>query len=69
MSMFAIIALICVIGQTDCDRSNARDVMTLGVEASDLACMRQAQMDEAKVAMLVHLRNDEYVKTLCERRR
>lgn len=64
---FEILALICSLGQPprECVPQTARDHYTLGTEASDLACMRQAQMSAGKVDL--SLGPDEYRKFICLR--
>lgn len=64
---FEIVALVCSLGQapSECIPQTARSVYKLGVEQSDLACMRQAQMSEGRVSL--SLADGEYYKFMCVR--
>jgi len=68
--MFSIIALVCALGQdpAECQPPTARDVMVLGEERSELACLRQAQMSAGNVETLRRIAADEWIKFACRRR-
>ena len=68
--MFSIVALVCALGQdpAECQPPTARDVMVLGEERDEIACMRQAQMSAGKVETLRRIGPDEWIKFSCRRR-
>lgn len=51
--MTAVLALLCAISiaPAACDRSNAVDVVTMPPSANELACMLDAQMTLAQLAI------------------
>ena len=68
--MFSILALVCTLGQDPaaCQPATARDVMKLGEERTELACLRQAQMSAGGIETLRRLAADEWIKLACRRR-
>jgi hypothetical protein len=65
---FEIIAMICALGQspTECVPQTSRSHWTLGTEANELGCMRQAQMSDAKISLAAS--PGEYIKFMCVKR-
>jgi hypothetical protein len=63
--MFRVIALICSISQgpEECTTNTARDLLVIGEEPNELACIRRGTIDAGKFAILVG--PDEWVKTSC----
>lgn len=68
--LYKIVALICIAGQSsqECQPPTARDVMVLGEQSTEMACMRQAQMSAGGVELLRRLAANEWIKFACERK-
>ena len=69
--MFRIIAMVCLAGQdpAECQPPTAQDVMVLGEEPNEMACLRQSQMSAGGVETLRRLGPHEWLKIACERKR
>ena len=65
----SVLALLCAatLAPSECDRSNATDVIALGQSANEIACMRDAQ--ETLAALAIRSGPDAYWLVRCERAR
>jgi hypothetical protein len=64
--MFHIVALVCAIGGTPCDRDAARNVVSLGEAATSGACLWNAQLRAGSVAALQAIGPGERIVFVCE---